>query len=117
MVAFLREAHMSVSSGTSEAEQEVTMRLECQEGQAHVCTTRPARSRRLEKLYGSPKKVSDGDGKATSAFWTIPLTAIRVGRPRRGRPVTEGKRQAVAARLRQAPPGADPAFGASVEFG
>ena len=88
--------------GMGEAEQEVTIRLDRQDGQAHVCSTWPAWSRKLERLYGSPKRVTERDGKVTSAFWTVPLAAIRVGRPRRGRALTAAERQAAAARLQKA---------------
>ncbi len=53
--------------GTSEAEQEVTIRLNRETGQAHVCSFWPHWSRKLEGLYGSPRKVTEREGKVTSA--------------------------------------------------
>lgn len=61
--------------GMGEAEQEVTIRLDRQDGQAHVCSTWPAWSRKLERLYGSPKCITQREGKTTSAFWPVPLVA------------------------------------------
>ena len=66
----------------SQDEMEVTIRLDREDRQAHICSTLPEWSRKLERLYGSPKKVTERDRKATSAFWVVPLTAIRV-RPTR----------------------------------
>lgn len=88
--------------GTSEAEQEVTIRMDRQDGQARVCSTWPAWSRKLERVYGAPKRVTERGGKVTSAFWVVPLAAIRVGRPRRGRALTPAERQAAADRLQKA---------------
>jgi len=43
--------------GTSEAEQKVTIRLDRQTGEAHLCSTWPTWSRKLERLYGAPKRA------------------------------------------------------------
>ena len=88
--------------GTSEAEQEVTIRLDRTDGQAHLCSTWPAWSRKLERIYGAPKKITEREGTITSAFWIVPLEAIRVGRPRRGRILTAAERQAATDRLQKA---------------
>ncbi len=58
--------------GTSQDEMEVTIRLDRTDGQAHLCSTWPDWSRKLERLYGGPKKVTERDGKVPSAFWTAP---------------------------------------------
>jgi integrase/recombinase XerD len=64
--------------GNSQDEMEVTIRLDREERQAHICSSWAEWSRKLERLYGSPKKVTGRDGKVFSAFRTVPLTAIRV---------------------------------------
>ena len=91
-----------VYGGVSRDEMEVVIRLDRTDQEAHICSTWPEWSRKLERLYGSPKRVTGRDGKVTSAFWTIPLTAIRLGRPRRSRRMTEEERQAAADRLQRA---------------
>ena len=91
-MALLREPNALNYGGTGEAEQEVTIRLDRQDGLAHICSAWPARSRRLERLYGPPKRVMERDGKVTPVFWAVPLAAIRAGRARRGRPLTEAER-------------------------
>jgi hypothetical protein len=88
--------------GTARDEMEVTIRLDREKRQAHICSTWPEWSRKLERLYGSPKRVTGRDGKVTSAFWMVPLAAIRVGRRPKGRPMTEEQRQAAADRLQRA---------------
>jgi hypothetical protein len=88
--------------GNSQDEMEVTIRLDREDRQAHICSTWPEWSRKLERLYGSPKKVTERDGKATSAFWVVPLTAIRVRRPAQGRAWTVEQRRAAADRLQKA---------------
>jgi hypothetical protein len=88
--------------GNSQEEMEVTIRLDREDRQAHVCSTRPEWSRKLDRLYGSPKKVTERDGKDTSAFWTVPLPAIRVRRPAHGRAWTVEQRRAAADRLQTA---------------
>ena len=87
--------------GVAEAEQEVTIRFDRATGQAHLCSTWPTWSRKLERIYGSPKRVTRRDGDIISAFWVVPLTAIRVGRRRTGRPMTSEERSAAAARLQK----------------
>ncbi len=88
--------------GNSQDEMEVTIRLDREDRQAHICSTWPEWSRMLERLYGSPKKVTERDGKATSAFWAVPLTAIRVRRPAPGRALTAEERRAAVDRLQNA---------------
>jgi hypothetical protein len=88
--------------GNSQDEMEVTIRLDREDRQAHICSTWPEWSRKLERLYGSPKKVTKRDGKGTSAFWVVPLTAIRVRRPAQGRGWTAEQRRAAADRLQKA---------------
>jgi hypothetical protein len=67
--------------GNSQDEMEVTIRLDREDRQAHICSTWPEWSRKLERLSGSPKQVTERDGKATSVFWVGPPTAIRGRRP------------------------------------
>ena len=88
--------------GVSQDEMEVTIRLDRVDRQAHICSTWPEWSRKLERLFGCPRKETTREGKVTSAFWAVPLAAIRVGRPRRSRPLTEDERGAVADRLQKA---------------
>ncbi len=57
-------------------EQEVTIRLDQVGRQAHICSTWPAWSRKLEKRYGSPTRVITREGWVISAFWTVPVKAI-----------------------------------------
>ena len=92
-------AHVSL------AEQEVTIRLDRTDSQAHLCSTWPAWSRKLERRYGSPRKVtkSSRDGKITSAFWTVPVRLVSLRRPRVPRPRTiaeQAASQAAADRFR-----------------
>jgi len=88
--------------GASLDEMEVTIRLDRETQQAHIRSTWPEWSRKLERLFGSPRKEAKRDGKVTSAFWTIPLLAIRVRRPPQARQVTEEERLALADRLQKA---------------
>ena len=88
--------------GNSQDEMEVTIRLDRTDRQAHICSTSPEWSRKLERLYGSPKKVTERDGKVISAFWTVPLTAIRVRGPAQGRAWTVEQRRVAADRLQKA---------------
>jgi hypothetical protein len=50
---------------------------------------------------GSPKKVTELDGKAASPFWVAPLTAIRARRPAPRRARTVEQRRAAADRLQK----------------
>ncbi len=88
--------------GNSQDEMEVTIPLDRGGRLAHVCSTWPDWSRKLERLYGSPKQVMEHDGKITSAFWVVPLTAIRVRRPPQGRAWTVEERRVAADRLQKA---------------
>ena len=40
--------------GNSQDEMEVTIRLDRKDRQAHICSTWPEWSRKVERLYGSP---------------------------------------------------------------
>ncbi len=100
-----------VYGGVGESEGEVIVRLDRHDGQAHINSTWPAWSRRLERLYGSPTKVTERDGKATSAFWAVPLDRVSLRRarmPRPARQLTPAQQAAqdrfrTAARARQKP--------------
>ena len=87
--------------GNSQDEMEITIRLDHEDRQAHVCSTWPEWGRKLERLYGSPKKVTERDGKVTSAFWVVPLTAIRARQPAQGRAWTMEQQRAAADRLQE----------------
>ena len=90
--------------GMTRDEMEVTIRLERETRQAHICSTWPEWSRKLERLYGAPTRTSKGqDGRIASAFWTVPiaLVTLRKGTIRR-RPLTEQERRVVAARFQKA---------------
>jgi hypothetical protein len=85
--------------GIPHDEMEVMIRLDRKQRQAHVCSTWPEWSRRLDRLYGSPQRVTKRNGKVTSAFWTVPLNRVSL---RRGpRILTETQRQEAAAGLRR----------------
>jgi hypothetical protein len=88
--------------GVSQDEMEVTIRLDRAERQAHICSTWPDWSRKLERMFGCPRKETMRDGKITSAFWTVPIywVSVRRGRPRA--PLTEAQREAASQRMRQA---------------
>jgi len=62
-------------------EQEVVIRLDAQDGQAHICSTWPAWSRKFEKRYGIPPKYQERDDFMTVAFWILPIKAISIRRP------------------------------------
>ncbi len=88
--------------GTSQDEMEVTIRLDRTDHLAHICSTWPDWSRKLERLYGSPKKYTERDGKVTSAFWTAPMARVGLRRePAKRRPLTEEERQAAQERMRR----------------
>ena len=93
---------VSKYGGTSEGEMEVTVRLDRVDRQAHICSTWPEWSRKLERLYGSPKKITERDGKVTSAFWIVPLDRVRLRRgPAKRRPLTAEEREAAQERMRR----------------
>jgi hypothetical protein len=60
---------------------EVVIRIDRSDGMAHICSTWPAYSRRLEKRYGNPAKYTEREGKVTSASWAIPKGRITIRRP------------------------------------
>lgn len=89
--------------GVSEKEQEVVIRLDRHDRQAHISSAWPAWSRKLERLYGAPRKVSKGQGgQVTCAFWTVPLGVVRLRRVQAGRRLSEEQRERLAARLKTA---------------
>ena len=89
--------------GTAEFEQEVTFRLGRDSDKAHVFSTWPAWSRKLERLFGSPQRVTRKGDKVVSAFWTVPIEAVRVVSGKRiTRTLTESQRAAAATRLQTA---------------
>jgi hypothetical protein len=86
--------------GVTQDEKEVTIRLDREDRQAHICSTWPEWSRKLERLFGCPKKEATRDGKVVSAFWTVPLNRVAL---RRGpRVLTAEQRKAAGERLRAA---------------
>jgi hypothetical protein len=89
--------------GVSQDEMEVMIRLGRKDRQAHICSTWPEWSRKLERLYGAPKKVTDRDGKATSAFWVVPLKRVSLRRePAKRRLLTDEQRQTARDRFQKA---------------
>jgi hypothetical protein len=68
--------------GVSVDEQEVTIRLDAIDGEAHVCSTWPMWSRKLEKRYGMPPKYQERGAFVTVAFWTLPLRAVSLRSPK-----------------------------------
>ena len=86
--------------GIPRDEMEVTIRLDRETGQAHICSTRPEWSRPLGKLYGPPRRVTERGGKVASAFWTVRASLVTL---RRGmRRLSDAQRQAAGDRLREA---------------
>ncbi len=86
-------------AGVSHDEMEVTIRLDRQDGQAHICSTWPDWSRKLEKLFGCPKKETTRGDCVTSAFWTVPLHCVSLRKGKRQVTLTSEQRQAVADRF------------------
>ena len=86
--------------GNSQDEMEVIIRLDRVDRQAYICSTWPEWSRKLERSHGSPKQVTEREGKVTSALWAIPFAAIRVRRPTKGRAWTAEERRAAGDRLK-----------------
>ena len=83
--------------GVSEREQEVVIRLDRHDGQAHISSAWPDWSRNPERLYGAPRKISKGqDGGVTCAFWTVPLGLVRLRRVQARRRLTEEQRERLA---------------------
>lgn len=94
---------MTQYGGVAGPEQEVTIRLDHETRQAHLCSTWPEWSRKLERLYGAPAKVSKSrDGRVTSAFWTVPLAVVNLRRVRAKRELTAEQRRHLADRLETA---------------
>ncbi len=87
--------------GVSQDEMEVTIRLDREDRQAHICSTWPDWSRKLERLFGCPKKETHRGDCITSAFWTVPIALVSVRRARKARQFTEEQRAAVRERLRR----------------
>jgi hypothetical protein len=58
---------------------EVTIQIDYRSKTANLCVAEwPAMARRLQKLYGQPKKVSrTADTRSiTTAFWQVPFKAV-----------------------------------------
>ncbi len=92
---------MELYGGVHRDEMEVTIRLDAMDAQAHICSTWPEWSRKLERLYGPPKKTTERAGKVTSAFWTVPVAVITLRRaPAKGRQMTAEEREAARERMR-----------------
>ena len=87
--------------GVSTDEQEVVIRLDAQDGHAHVSSTWPTWSRKFEKLHGTPPKYQERGGFVTVAFWTLPINTVSV-RKRAKRVLTAEQAQAIGDRLRNA---------------
>lgn len=69
---------------TSKAEQELIIRIDRLSGLAYICSAWPSRSRRLEKRYGPPTKVTtDQDGRVTACCWETSARQIGFHRPRK----------------------------------
>jgi len=79
---------------------EVTIRLDRDTRQVHLCSTWPEWSRKFERLHGSPKEYQERDGFVTSAFWTLPLEVVSIRRRRRV--LTPEQRERATERLRNA---------------
>jgi hypothetical protein len=87
---------------TQREEMEVTIRLDQVDRQAHTRSTWPEWSRKLEKLYGGPAKVTTRGEHITSAFWVVPLHCISLRKGKRQLSATQ--RQALAERLAKTKP-------------
>jgi phage-related protein len=61
-------------------EQEVVIRLDAEDGMAHISSTWPAWSRKFERLHGTPPRYAERNGAVQSAFWTLPLRVISIRR-------------------------------------
>jgi hypothetical protein len=76
--------------GVVAEESECVIRLDKQDGVAHVWSSWPEWSRKFARRYGDPSRYQEWDGFVYSAFWTVPLAAISirsvVKRPRNGIP-------------------------------
>ena len=57
-------------------EQEVTTRLSRTTGLAHIVSCWPGKTKRFQKRYGPPQRVSMRNGLVTAAFWDVPLRCI-----------------------------------------
>ncbi len=93
--------HYLAYGGTTRDEMTVTIRLDRADQQAHICSTWPEWSRKLERQYGSPKKTPERDGKISSAFWTVRLSLVSLRRPGRRAPMSEAQREASRERMRR----------------
>ena len=88
---------------TTLAEQEIVLRLDREEGLAHVCSCWPEMTKRIIKRHGPPKETTtDGRGRVTSAIWVLPLDFIVSGILRKRRVMTEAQREAARTRLKNA---------------
>ncbi len=87
--------------GVSQDEMEVTIRLDREDRQAHICSTWPEWSRKLERLYGCPKKETHRGDCITSAFWIVPINRVSVRRAPKARQFSEEQRTAARDRMRR----------------
>lgn len=63
-------------------EAEVIIRLDKQDRMAHVNSTWAEWSRKFERRHGTPARYTERNGVVVSAFWTLPLAAISIRKPR-----------------------------------
>lgn len=87
--------------GVSTMEQEVIVRIDILTGHAHICSTCPHWSRKLERRYGAPTRVTEREGKITSAFWTIPASLVTLRKGDRKSSMSPEQRQAAKKHLDQ----------------
>lgn len=73
-------------AGTPVEEQEVVIRIDAVDGQAHICSTWPRWSRKLETRLGCPTKYQEQNDTVQVAFWKVPLGRISIrSMPKPGR--------------------------------
>ncbi len=93
---------MEPYGGVHRDEMEVMIRLDQQDGQAHICSTWPEWSRKLEKRFGRPGKHTARGEHVTSAFWAVPLHCVTIRTGKRQVVLTPEQRQAVGDRFAKA---------------
>ena len=65
-------------------EQEIIIRIDPKTKQAFISCCAPVYGRQYTKYYALPQKVSsNGKGKVTAAFWTVPAKPFGPRRPRK----------------------------------
>ena len=57
-------------------EREVLVRLDDATQTAYITSCWPSRTKRLQKTYGPPDRLSTRNGLVTAAFWHVPLRCI-----------------------------------------